>query len=59
MNPVKRERLDKGWSQEQLARKLGVKQSSVTKWERDGAVYQKRTRFKFAEVFGIGEESFR
>ncbi len=59
MNPVKRERLEKGWSQEQLARKLGVKQSSVAKWERDGAVYQKRTRLKFARVFGIGEESFR
>ncbi len=58
MNPVKRERLEKGWSQEELARKLGVKQSSVAKWERDGAVYRERTRLKFAEVFGIGEEAF-
>ncbi len=59
MNPVKRERLEKGWSQERLARKLGVKQSSVAKWEREGAVYRERTRLKFAEFFGIGEESFR
>ena len=58
MNPVKRERIEKGWSQSQLARKLGVKQSTVAKWERKGAVYRKKTREKFSRVFGIGESSF-
>ena len=58
MNPVKRERLEKGWSQSQLAHKLGVKQSTVAKWERKGAVYRKKTRKKFSRVFDIDESSF-
>ena len=58
MNPVKRERLDKGWTQEELADRIGVKQATVAKWERQGAVYRRATREKLAKVFGIKEESF-
>ncbi|HDR16269.1 MAG TPA: helix-turn-helix domain-containing protein [Desulfobacteraceae bacterium] len=58
MNPVKRERLDKGWTQDELADRIGVKQSTVAKWERQGAVYRKATRKKLVKVFGIKEESF-
>ena len=58
MNPVKRERLDRGWTQQELARRLGVKQATVAKWERQGAVYRKRTREKLAKVFAVGEEVF-
>ncbi len=58
MNPVKRERLDRGWTQEDLARRLGVKQATVAKWERQGAVYRKRTREKLAKVFAVDEEVF-
>ena len=58
MNPVKRERLDKGWTQEELANRIGVKQATVAKWERQGAVYRKATREKLAKAFGIKEESF-
>jgi ribosome-binding protein aMBF1 (putative translation factor) len=58
MNPVKRERLDRGWTQKYLAERLGVKQSTVAKWERDGAVYRKSTRQKLAQAFGINEEIF-
>jgi len=58
MNPVKRERLERGWTQKDLADQLGVKQSTVAKWENKEAVYRKRTRQKFAEVFGVNEEIF-
>ena len=58
MNPVKRERLEKGWTQAELALKLGVKQSTVAKWERKGASYREKTRKKFSNVFGIYEKSF-
>jgi transcriptional regulator with XRE-family HTH domain len=59
MNPVRRERLDRGWTQQELARRLGVSQATVAKWERKGANYRKGTREKLAKVFGKGEETFR
>ncbi|MEA1948116.1 MAG: helix-turn-helix transcriptional regulator [Thermodesulfobacteriota bacterium] len=58
MNPVKRERLERGWTQKELARQIGVKQATVAKWEREGAVYRKATREKLTKVFGISETSF-
>lgn len=58
MNPVKRERLEKGWTQEELGRRIGVKQATVAKWERKGSVYRRPTRQKLAKVFGISETSF-
>jgi ribosome-binding protein aMBF1 (putative translation factor) len=58
MNPVKRERLEKSWTQEELARRLEVKQATVSKWERPGAVYRKKTRGKLAKVFGVNESTF-
>jgi ribosome-binding protein aMBF1 (putative translation factor) len=58
MNPVKRERLEKGWTQEELASKMKVRQSTIAKWERQGAVFRKATRKKFADLFGIDESAF-
>jgi ribosome-binding protein aMBF1 (putative translation factor) len=58
LNPVKRERLERGWTQKDLANRLGVKQPTVAKWETQGAVYRKITRLKFAAAFGVGEEIF-
>jgi ribosome-binding protein aMBF1 (putative translation factor) len=58
MNPVKRERLDRGWTQRDLADRLKVKQSTVAKWERKNAVYRKKTRQKLAKVFEVNEEAF-
>jgi ribosome-binding protein aMBF1 (putative translation factor) len=58
MNPVKRERLERGWTQRELALRIGVKQATVARWEREGAVYRKETREKLAKVFGISETSF-
>jgi ribosome-binding protein aMBF1 (putative translation factor) len=58
MNPVKRERLEREWTQKELACQIGVKQATVAKWEREGAVYRRATRQKLANVFGINETSF-
>lgn len=58
MNPVRRERLEKGWTQEELARRIGVKQATVSEWERQGAVYRKSTREKLAKAFDMNETSF-
>jgi len=58
MNPVKRERLDRGWTQQELARRLGVKQATVAKWERQGASYRKKTRERLAKVFAVDEDVF-
>ena len=58
MNPVKRERLDRGWTQNDLADRLEVKQSTVAKWERKYTVYRKKTRQKLARVFRVTEETF-
>ena len=58
LNPVKRERLEKAWTQTELAKKMNVKQSTIAKWERQGAVYRKATRKKFADIFGAPESSF-
>jgi ribosome-binding protein aMBF1 (putative translation factor) len=58
MNPVKRERLEREWTQDELAGRIGVTQATVAKWERNGAIYRKATRQKLAKVFGISETSF-
>jgi transcriptional regulator with XRE-family HTH domain len=58
MNPVKRERLERGWTQRDLADRLEVKQSTVAKWERKNAVYRKKTRQKLARVFRVNEKTF-
>ena len=58
MNPVKRERQERGWTQKDLADRLGVKQSTVAKWEAKESVYRKSTRHKFARVFGVKEDTF-
>lgn len=58
MNPVKRERLERGWTQSNLAERLCVRQSSVAKWERVGAVYRKGTREKLGKVFGVEDSVF-
>ena len=58
MNPVKRERLERGWTQKNLADRIGVKQSTVAKWETKAVAYRKSTRQKFAKVFDVNEDIF-
>jgi len=58
MNPVKRERLERGWTQEELAHRIGAKQSTIAKWEREGAAYRKATVQKLAKAFGLSGTVF-
>lgn len=58
MNPVKRERIQRGWTQQELAHRIGVRQATVARWEKQGAVYRHKTKQKLASAFGISERSF-
>ena len=59
MNPVKRERMDRGWTQKNIAERLGVKQSTIAKWKKKGTVFRKDTRHKLAKVFKVNKDVFR
>jgi ribosome-binding protein aMBF1 (putative translation factor) len=59
MKPVKRQRIERGWTHKNLAERIGVKQSTIAKWEKEGAVYRKDTRQKLAKVFRVNEDVFR
>jgi transcriptional regulator with XRE-family HTH domain len=42
-----------GLSQQQLAERLGIKQSSVARWERDPSTMLVATMRRMAEVLGV------
>ncbi|MBQ1404026.1 MAG: helix-turn-helix transcriptional regulator, partial [Lachnospiraceae bacterium] len=42
-----------GWSQEELANRLGVSRQSVSKWESAQAVPDLKKILQLAEVFGV------
>ena len=50
----------RGWTQDQLARRLGVEQGAISKWERGQAVPHARTHKRLADLFdvGVGEIAF-
>ncbi|WP_170115649.1 helix-turn-helix domain-containing protein [Melittangium boletus] len=51
-------RVQKEWSQEELARRVGLTQSTLSRIERGQAHPDPFTFKKFAEVFGMGVEEF-
>ena len=44
----------RGWTQQQVANRLGVAQVSVWRWERGQVVPHVRTRKRLADLFGVG-----
>lgn len=46
-------RLERGWTQEQLAERVGTRQSSVNKLERTGTDPGILTALKYAKAFGV------
>ena len=51
---IKKLRTDRGWSQEELGKKVGVNRAAVNKWETGTVENIKRTTIKrLSEVFGV------
>ena len=50
---IKKLRQEKGWSQTQLANKLGVHSQHISRYERGNSNPSADTLSKFAEVFGV------
>lgn len=47
------ERKKNGWSQEELANKLGVSRQAVSKWESSGSIPDLQRILQIAELFGV------
>lgn len=47
------ERKKNGWSQEELANKLGVSRQAVSKWERAGSIPDLQRILQMSELFGV------
>lgn len=50
------ERKKKGWSQEELAYKLGVSRQAVSKWESAGSVPDLQRIIQLADLFGVSTD---
>lgn len=53
---ITEERKKNGWSQEELAEKLGVSRQAVSKWESAGAVPDLQRIIGMAELFGVSTD---
>ena len=53
---IRQLREERGWSQELLARRLGMGQGTVSNWERGLKVPQPRTLLRLAELFDVSQE---
>jgi len=53
---IRQLREERGWTQESLARRLGVGQSAVSAWERAERVPRQRYLLRLAELFDISVE---
>lgn len=53
---ITEERKKNGWSQEELAEKLGVSRQAVSKWESAGSVPDLQRVIQLAELFGASTD---
>ena len=47
------ERKKNGWSQEELASKLGISRQAVSKWESSGSIPDLQRILQMSELFGV------
>ena len=50
------ERKKKGWSQEELAEKLGLSRQAVSKWESAGSTPDIQRIIQLSELFGVSTD---
>ena len=55
-NKIIEERKKKGWSQEDLAEKLGISRQSVSKWESAGSVPDLQKIIQLSSLFGVATD---
>lgn len=55
---IKTQRLEKGWTQEQLAERLGVTNRSVSRWETGANLPDLDLMLELAALFGISLDEF-
>ena len=53
---ITEERKKNGWSQEDLAERLGVSRQSVSKWESAGSVPDLQKVIQMADLFGVSTD---
>ncbi len=54
---IRQLREERGWTQPDLAGRLGVSQGAVSLWERGVRRPYRRTRLRLAELFGVSVEA--
>jgi len=53
---IQNKRKQNGWSQDQLAEKLGISRQTISKWEQDAALPDLENGLKLCETLGISVE---
>ena len=53
---ITEERKRNGWSQEELAEKLGISRQAVSKWESAGSIPDLQRIIQLSELFGVSTD---
>ena len=54
---IRQLREERGWTQEQVAGRLGVQQAAVSQWELGRTMPSRRHRQALADLFGVSVEA--
>lgn len=59
MNLIKKLRVEKGITQTDLAKAIGISKTTASKWESRQVVFKKEHRKKLAKLFGVNEQEIQ